>query len=75
MIHIIGLDRSNIKYDRFLDYLLDRKISYEVIPDYELSDTVELLIPIRVEDTQMTATLWMICHTFTSDNFIKIIIE
>lgn len=74
MIIINDCNRDSFGYDSLIDYLLERKIKYEVIPAYELSDEIRLEIQISSDDTAITPTVWKILHALSSEDYKSIVI-
>ena len=74
MIIINDCNRDSFGYDSLIDYLLERKIKYEVIPAYELSDEVRLEIKISSDDTAITPTVWKILHALSSEDYKSVVI-
>lgn len=74
MIIINDCNRDSFGYDSLIDYLLERKIKYEVIPAYELSDEVILEIQISSDNTAITPTIWKILHALSSEDYKSVVI-
>lgn len=74
MIIINDCNRDSFGYDSLIDYLLERKIKYEVIPAYELSDEVRLEIRVSSDDTAITPTIWKILHALSSEDYKSVVI-
>ena len=74
MIIINDCNRDSFGYDSLIEYLIERKIKYDMIPAYELSDECRIEIQVSSDDTAITPTIWKILHALSSEDYKSIVI-